>query len=127
MLDIRAMPAPKFRYTPAVEAGPFIRTAGMVGIDPAADALVSGGTAAEFEQIMTTLFRFMDANELTLQNLFTATIYATDMSEFAAINEVWERFVPAEGALPARTALGVTALPLGAAVGAEFMFVKDQT
>ncbi|MEM8551978.1 MAG: RidA family protein, partial [Pseudomonadota bacterium] len=108
-------------------AGPFIRTAGMVGLDPAAGALVEGGAAAEFSQIMTTLFRIMDSNGLSLRNLFSATIYATDMGEFAAINGVWERFVPAEGPLPARTAIGVSALPLGAAVEAEFMFVKDQS
>ncbi|MEM9220797.1 MAG: RidA family protein [Pseudomonadota bacterium] len=126
MLETRALPAPKFRYAPAVEAGPFIRTAGLVGLDPAAGELVPGGAAAEFEQIMTMLFGLMEDNALSLKDLVSATLYVTDFDDFPKINAVWERFVPAGGPLPARTAVGVSALPLGAAVEAEFMLMKDQ-
>lgn len=124
-LDLSRLPAPKFRYALAVEAGPFVRTAGMVGLDPATGALVPGGAAAEFERIMANLSALMEDNGLSSADLVSATIFLTDFSTFPAINAVWERHVEASARLPARTTVGVSALPVGAAVEAEFVFHRS--
>ncbi|KPQ21576.1 MAG: Endoribonuclease L-PSP, partial [Rhodobacteraceae bacterium HLUCCA24] len=50
-----SLPQPKFRYSPAVRMGPFVKTAGMVGLDPQTGALVPGGAGVEFAQILRNL------------------------------------------------------------------------
>ena len=74
---------------------------------------------------MTNLSGMMTDNGLRPEHFFSATIFMTDFDSFPAINAVWERFVAADGPLPARTSVAVTALPAGACVEAEFTFYRE--
>ncbi|USJ28509.1 RidA family protein [Ensifer adhaerens] len=122
---IDSLPRPKFRYSPALEAGPFIKTAGLVGLDRETGELVTGGAAAEMECILKNVRALMADNKLEPSNMVSATIYTTDFENFGAINSVWNSFFPADGPLPTRTSIGVSALPVGAAVEAEFTFYRS--
>lgn len=126
-LAFDALPTPKFRYSPAVRMGPFVKTAGMVGLDAEAGALVPGGAGAEFAQILQNLAAFMEANGLSRAHLMSATIYVTAFHRFADVNAAWERFLDGATHLPARTSVGVSQLPLGAQVEADFLFYRDTT
>ena len=54
-----------------------------------------------------------------------ARVYTTRFEQFGEFNEVWERqFADVEP--PARTSIGVSALPLGALVEIEFVFMSDR-
>jgi 2-iminobutanoate/2-iminopropanoate deaminase len=121
-LVFESLPKPQFRYAPAVRMGPFVKTAGMVGLDPASGRLAEGGAAAEFRQILRNLQGFMGDNGLTQGDLQSATLFVTAFHRFPEINAVWDAFLAGSGSLPARTSVGVSQLPLGAQVEAEFLF-----
>ncbi|MBS0506309.1 MAG: RidA family protein [Proteobacteria bacterium] len=126
LLQSPAIPAPKFRYTPCVRSGPLYSVSGMVGLDPATGALVAGGLVAEARQILQNLRAALPDYGVGLEHLVAARIYTTEFARFAEINQVWEAFF-ADIAPPARTAVGVSALPLAAAIEIEFTFYREQT
>ncbi|MEX0292257.1 RidA family protein [Pseudomonas putida] len=120
----RTLPAPHFAYSPVVSAGGFIHVSGMVGLDPAHGGLVVGGMAAEVGQILANLKGLCDELGIALEQLMLARIYCADFGQFGLINQHWEAFF--QGATPpARTSVGVAALPLGALVEMEFQFAVD--
>lgn len=121
-LRFESLPLPKFRYSPAVRMGPFVKTAGMIGLNPQTDALIDGGAGAEFRQILTNLEGLMADNNLSLPTLMSATLFVTAFHRFPDVNAVWDAFFANSQNLPARTAVGATQLPLGAQIEAEFMF-----
>ena len=64
---------------------------------------------------------------LTLQeHLFGATVFTSKFSEFGEINRAWEEVFNDDLPPPARSAIGVSELPLGALVEIEFKFWKDK-
>lgn len=115
------IPAPRFRYTPCVKSGPLGFVSGMVALDPATGALVEGGVDAQTQRIFDNLRLALPDYGFTLEQLCMARVYTTLFERFGEFNEVWERqFAGIEP--PARTSVGVTALPLGALVEIEFHF-----
>ncbi len=122
VLESRHWPAPKFRYSPLVAAGPFIKTAGMVGLDNATGRLVAGGGRAEARRILENLWGVMADLGLEVGHMVSATIYVAGFEIFPEINAVWDDFFSDDVAPPARTSVGVSALPLGAAVEMDFLF-----
>ena len=116
---------PKFRYSPCVKTGPWYSMSGMVALDPATNQLVGTGTYGEARQIMQLMVAALPDWGLTLENIASARIYTTRMDQFSEINRAWEEvFVPSVEP-PARTSIGVAALPLGASVEIEFMLYKE--
>jgi 2-iminobutanoate/2-iminopropanoate deaminase len=125
LLTSKNLPPPKFRYTPMVKAGPFYRMAGMIGLDPTNGALVTGGVKAETRQILSNLRGALPDFGLGLEHLISANIFTTRFDQFAAINEAWEEVFTKDVPPPARTSVGVAALPLGATVEIEFSLYRD--
>ena len=118
------LPAPRFRYSPLVKAGPFYQSAGMIALNPQTGALEPGGVGPETARILANLLQALPDFSLTLDDLVNATIYTTHMDEFPAINAAWEAvFTPGQRP-PARTSVGVSALPLGAGVEITFAFYR---
>lgn len=115
------LPAPHFAYSPVVKAGGFIHVSGLVGLDPFSGGLVVGGMAAEVRQILQNLSGLCEELGVALEQLMLARIYCADFARFGVVNEVWEEFFR-ERTPPARTSVGVAALPLGALVEMEFQF-----
>lgn len=117
------MYAPKFRYSPCVKVGPHYSVSGMIALDPVTGRLVEGGPYAETRHILALLAAALPEWGLTLDDLVLARIYTTRMDAFAEINRAWEEvFTVVEP--PARTSVGVAALPLGAAVECEFSLYR---
>jgi len=117
-------PQPKFRYTPCVKNGPLGMVSGMVALDPQTGRLVEGGVAAQTQRIFDNLYLALPDYGYELQDLMLARIYTTCMDEFPAINTVWEAQF-SQVAPPARTSVGVSALPLAALVEIEFLFYRN--
>ena len=124
ILTPKSLPAPKFRYSPCVKAGPFYHMAGMVALDPATGQLVSGGPAEETRRILKNAAMAAKDLGLSLSDLVTATIYTTRFADFPLINQAWEETFTADLPPPARTSIGVAALPLGATVEIELRFYR---
>ena len=119
------LPAPRFRYSPLVKAGPFYKTAGMIALDKHSGALEAGGAGPETAKILNNLVVAIPDFGLILADLVSATIYVSDFDEFPAVNAAWETVFTEDVQPPARTSIGVSALPLGASVEIEFIFYKD--
>jgi 2-iminobutanoate/2-iminopropanoate deaminase len=101
-------------FSPAVRGGDTIYLSGQVGQDPATGRLVDGGVAAQAEQALRNLAAVLEAAGKTLDDVVRVGVYLADMGDFAAMNEVYARHFAQP--YPARTTIGVAALPMGAAV-----------
>ena len=123
-LSSNNLPAPRFRYSALVKAGPFYKTAGMIALDRDTGQLEPGGAGAETAKILNNLLEALPDFGLTLDDLYSVTIFTTQMDRFPEINKAWEAVFSADMRLPARAAAGATALPLNAAVEMEFWFCK---
>ena len=78
---------------------------------------------AQSEQILRNLRGVADELQLRLDDLLIARIFCTDFNAFSEVNRAWEACF-AEVDPPARTSVGVSALPLGALVEMEFQFLN---
>lgn len=102
-------------FSPGVRSGSgqlFI--SGQVAQDPATGALIEGDVTAQAHQALRNLAAVLEAAGKTLDDVVRVGVYLADMADFAAVNEVYREHFGAP--YPARTAIGVAALPLGAAV-----------
>ncbi|HWR98387.1 MAG TPA: Rid family detoxifying hydrolase [Candidatus Methanoperedens sp.] len=104
-------------YSQAVRAGGLVFVSGQIPLDPATGALVAGGAAAQAERALASLQAILESAGSGLHRVVKTTIYLTDLSDFAAVNEVYARFFPAQP--PARATVQVAALPRGAAIEIE--------
>lgn len=119
------IPAPRFRYTPCVRIGNTYHVSGMIGLDFRTNQLAGGGPGEETQVILENLLRALPDYGLTLDDLLVARIFTTRFDLFAQINAAWEQVFSDGEVPPARTSVGVSALPLGASVEIEFTFVKS--
>jgi 2-iminobutanoate/2-iminopropanoate deaminase len=103
-------------YSPVLSAGGWVVTSGQIGLvtTEKGTELVGGGTAAELSQALANVASVLAQAGAELTDVITATLYLVDMADYALANEVWiEAFGDHR---PARTAVAVSALPLGARV-----------
>ena len=101
-------------FSMAVRGGDALFVSGQVAQDPATGALIEGDVARQADQVLRNLATVLEAAGKDLGDVVRVGVYLTNMADFAAMNEVYLRHFQAP--YPARTAIGVAALPLGAAV-----------
>jgi 2-iminobutanoate/2-iminopropanoate deaminase len=101
-------------YVHAVRAGDLLFCSGQIPLDPRTGDIVGATAADQAGRCLENLAAVCQAAEASLGDAVKMTIYLTDMSEFAAVNEVYGSFF--EASPPARVAIGVAALPRGARV-----------
>ena len=101
-------------YVHAVAAGGLLFCSGQIPLDPRTGDLVGATPADQAGRCLENLAAVCQAAGATLGDAVRVTIYMTDMSAFAAVNEVYGSFF--ESSPPARVAIGVAALPRGAQV-----------
>ncbi len=110
-------------YSHAIVSGELVYLSGQTPIDPATGKLVEGDISAQTEQCFRNLFAVLAAGGLTAENVVKVNVYLTSMADFASMNAVYARqFNPP---YPARTTIGVTALPLGAMVEIEMLARRE--
>jgi 2-iminobutanoate/2-iminopropanoate deaminase len=112
-------------YSQAIAIGSFVYTSGQIALDPASGQLVNGDITQETERVLQNLSAVLAAAGVSLSNVVKTTIFLTDLGNFAAVNEVYGRFFGESS--PARSTVGVHALPRGAAVEIEAVAVLPQT
>src|SRR5688500_2878972 len=109
------MSRPVGPYTPVVRAGDWLVVSGQVGL--ADGALVDGGVTAQVTQAVTNLAALLEGEGASLRHVVKATVFLADMDDYKAMNEAYTAAFGTHR--PARSAVGVAALPLGAAVEIE--------
>jgi 2-iminobutanoate/2-iminopropanoate deaminase len=104
-------------YSQAVVAGGFVFVSGQIPIDPATGEFVPGGVAEQTEQVMRNLASILSAAGSSILDVVKTTVFLADMSDFAAMNEVYGRYFPEDP--PARATVQAARLPRDARVEIE--------
>jgi 2-iminobutanoate/2-iminopropanoate deaminase len=100
-------------YTPGILAGDTLYVSGLQGSDPRSGVLPKD-FREELRRCFDNVGLVLKAAKMDYGNVVSLQIYLTDMSQFASMNAVYREYF--KDPLPARTALGVAALSLGARV-----------
>jgi 2-iminobutanoate/2-iminopropanoate deaminase len=109
------MTTPAGPYSPVVRAGEWLMASGQVGV--AGGKLAPGGVRGELRQALDNLRALLEGEGAAMNQVVKATLFLRHMDDYAAANEVWtEAF---GNHCPARSAVGVAGLPLGALVEVE--------
>lgn len=114
------MPAPVGPYSPFMRAGDLVVTSGQLGLVPGdggAPRLVDATTTGQLAQALRNGDAVLESAGVRSDQVIKATLFLVDMGDFAACNEVWISHFGEHR--PARTAIAVAALPLGARVEVE--------
>lgn len=106
-------------YSHAVDSGELVFLSGQTPVDPKTGKLTEGDVAAQTSQVFMNLRGVLEAGGLTFDNVQKVNVFLTDMNDFAAMNEVYK--TQFNKPYPARTTIGVTALPLGARIEIEMI------
>lgn len=104
-------------YSQGIATEGLLFTAGQAALDPSTGALVEGGIEPETERVMANLTAVLDAAGCGWDDVLKTTIFLLDMDDFANVNAIYGRFV--SDPPPARSTVGVAALPKGARVEIE--------
>ncbi|MEZ5340763.1 MAG: Rid family hydrolase [Acidimicrobiales bacterium] len=109
------MTKPVGPYTPIVRAGDWLITSGQVGI--ADGAIVEGGLGPQLRQAMANLAGVLGSEGASLSDVTKTTVFLTDMAHYGEMNEIYVELFGDHR--PARSAVAVAQLPLGALVEIE--------
>jgi 2-iminobutanoate/2-iminopropanoate deaminase len=109
-------PAPVGPYNHAVRIGDFLFCSGQIPLD-AQGNLVSGDIRAQTERVLENVKTILTDQGLTFANVVKATVFMTNLGDFAVMNEVYGKYFT--GDFPARSTIQVAALPRGAGVEIE--------
>jgi reactive intermediate/imine deaminase len=112
-----AAPAAIGTYSQAIRVDGTVYVSGQIPLDPATGQLVAGDIRAQIHQVFRNLAAVAGAAGLGLDSAVKVNIFLTDLGHFAAVNEIMAEYFPQP--FPARAAIGVAALPRGAAVEAD--------
>ncbi len=109
------MTKPVGPYTPIVRAGGWLVVSGQVGVRDGRQ--VGGGTEGQLRQALENLRALLKGEGSSLADVVKTTVFLRHLSDYAAMNEI---YVGTFGDhRPARSAVGVAELPLGALVEIE--------
>ena len=101
-------------YSQAMRAGNTVYLSGQIPLDPATGELVAGDMEAQVRRVFDNLRAVATAAGGDLSKFVKLTVYLTDLAHFALVNRVMAEYFSQP--YPARAAVGVAALPRGAAV-----------
>ena len=109
-------------YSHAIDDGTHVFCSGQTPIDPATGRLRDGGVGDQTLQCFDNLFAVLADGGLTSADVIKVNVYLTDMDDFSEMNDAYAtRF---DHPPPARTTVGVAALPMGARVEIELVAKK---
>ena len=110
-------------YSHGVWSGDMVYLSGQTPIDPGTGRLVEGDVSTQTRQCFSNLFGVLTEAGLTPDHVVKVNVYLVDIHDFAAMNSVYADMF--EKPYPARTTIGVAALPLGARVEIEMIARKE--
>lgn len=111
-------------YSQAVRSGNTLYLSGQTPLDPATGEMVSGGIEEQATRVFENLKAVLGAASASFDDVVRVAIYMTDLGNFGAVNEVMKKYFSEP--YPARSTIGVAALPRGAAVEVDVIAVADR-
>ena len=122
VISTTAAPQAIGTYSQAIKVQGTSYLSGQIPLDPRTMALVPGDMEAQIIQVFENLKAVSAAAGGSLSDIVKLNIYLTDLSHFALVNDVMSRYF--KEPYPARAAVGVAALPKGAAVEMDAIMVS---
>ncbi len=120
VISTTAAPAAIGPYSQAVRVGDMLFTSGQIPIDPKTGAFVEGGIHEQTTQVLDNLRAILAQAGLDMTHVVKTTVFLKDMKDFAAMNEVYAKYLAPHGVVaPARSTVQVAALPKDALVEIE--------
>ena len=110
-------------YSQAVRVGGTLYLSGQTPLDPATGELVGGDISAQARRVFDNLAAELAAAGAGFDDVVRVGIYLTDLGNFGAVNEVMKQYF--REPYPARSTIGVSALPRGAAVEIDLVAHRD--
>jgi reactive intermediate/imine deaminase len=105
-INTQNAPAAIGTYSQAIQVGNFVFVSGQIPLNPETGELIEGDISQQIDQVFKNLKAVAEAAGASLQNAVKITVYLTDLSHFATVNEIMNGYF--EQPYPARAALGVT-------------------
>jgi 2-iminobutanoate/2-iminopropanoate deaminase len=96
-------------YSQAIRANGFVFVSGQVAIDPATQQVIGGDVTAQADRVLKNVSGILQAAGSGLERVVRSTVFLKNISDFAAMNEVYGRFF--HSAPPARSTVEVSRLP----------------
>jgi 2-iminobutanoate/2-iminopropanoate deaminase len=96
-------------YSQAIKANGLVFVSGQIPLDPATQQLIEGDVAAQTERVLQNLSGILKAAGSSLEQVVKAGVFLKNMSDFAAMNEVYGRYFTQSA--PARSTVEVARLP----------------
>lgn len=107
-------PKPIGPYSQAIKVNGLLFVSGQVSIDPKTNEFLPGDIAQQTQRVLDNLKAIVEAAGSKLGHVVKTTVYLKNMSDFAAMNEVYAKYFSA--APPARSTVEVARLPKDALV-----------
>ena len=101
-------------YSQGIRSDNFVFTSGQIPINPQSGELIKGDFKSEVKQVLINLNGVLKGGGSSLQQAIKLTVFLTDLSHFAQVNEIFNEFFPDNP--PARSAVQVSALPMNARI-----------
>lgn len=109
-------------YSQAVRVGDMLFASGQVGLDPATGQIVDGGIVEQTKRVFENIKAVLAASGADLTQVVKTTVFLKNMSDFAAMNEIYATYLAPSGVVPpARSTVAVAGLPKDALVEVEVL------
>jgi 2-iminobutanoate/2-iminopropanoate deaminase len=104
-------------YSAGIRTGNLVFTAGQIGLDRETGKMVEGGVEAQARQVLFNLQNVLESGGASLGSVVKTTVFLADMADYAKVNAIYAEYFT--DTPPARSAVQVAGLPLGALVEIE--------
>lgn len=118
IIETKHAPAAVGPYSQGIATDNFVFFSGQIALTPSGD-FIQVSTEKQLEQIFQNIEALLEAANLKKENVVKVMMFMTDISEFAAANTIYADFFGDHK--PARSSIGVAALPLGATIEVEIL------
>jgi 2-iminobutanoate/2-iminopropanoate deaminase len=122
-ISTNTAPAAIGPYSQAIATENLVFCSGQIGLDPSTGELVPGGVTEQADRALRNLGAVLDAAGLGYAQVVKSTVFLVDFADFPALNEAYRKFFPDPP--PARSTIGVAALPKGARVEIEVVAARS--
>jgi 2-iminobutanoate/2-iminopropanoate deaminase len=110
-------------YAQAIKVDGLLFTSGQIALDPTTGKLIDGDISAQTRRVLENLKAVLESGGSSLNQVVKATVYLTDLSAFSKMNDVYAEYLG--HVKPARSTVGVAALPLGASVEIDLVAIAE--
>ena len=123
VINIKGAPQAIGTYSQGIKTENFIFTSGQIPINPQTGNVKTDDIKAEIRQVLDNLNAVLEGGGSALKSTVKLTVFVTDLSYFSEVNEVFNEYFSENP--PARSAVQVSALPMGALIEIEAIGVVE--